>query len=174
MNSISLVFVINFFSMAIKKFNSKTILIFTVAFALFLLAFFIFRFDNKNMDVSGSAVINGKKIGLEVVKTSQDISRGLGLRDNLESDKGMLFVFSKSDHYVFWMKDMRFSIDIIWLQDDIVVDITKNVPVEPGVSLQKLKLYSPQQKVNRVLEVNAGFSDKNNVKAGDKIIYNYE
>lgn len=158
--------------MAIKKFNSKIILIFAVALALFLLVFFVFRFNNKNMDAPGSVVVNGKKIGLEVVKTSQDISRGLGGRDNLESDKGMLFVFSKSDHYVFWMKDMRFSIDIIWLQDDIIVDISKNVPAEPGVSLQKLKLYSPQQKANRVLEVNAGFSDKNNIKIGNRIIYN--
>lgn len=159
--------------MDFKK-NNKLLFIFIVliaAFALFLLAFFISGSNNKNMDKLGSAVINGKKINLEIVKTIEDVSRGLGGRDNLESDNGMLFIFSRSDYYAFWMKDMRFPIDIIWIQDDAVVDISKNVPAEQGVSLEKLKLYQPRQKANRVLELNAGFTDKNNIKIGDKVKY---
>ncbi len=160
--------------MKINKFVFKIILVFAAIAVLLLFGIIISGSVNKNTEISGSAIINGKKINLEIVRSAQDVSRGLGGRDNLESDKGMLFIFSKSDYYTFWMKDMRFPIDIIWLQDDIIVDISKNVPAEPGVSLQKLKLYSPQKKANRVLEVNAGFSDKNNIKAGDKIIYNFE
>ncbi len=138
---------------------------------MFLSAFFIFGFNKKNTDTPKMAIINGIKINLELAESRGAISLGLGNRNKLGSDSGMLFIFSESDYYNFWMKDMRFPIDIIWIQGDIIIDISKNVFPEFGVNLEKMKLYQPRQKANRVLEVNAGFADKNNIKIGDKIAY---
>jgi len=159
--------------MEIKKNNLKIILFFAAAIILLLSIFFIYGSNKIKTDTPTAAIINGKKINLEVARTEKETARGLGNRDSLEGDRGMLFLFSHSDYYTFWMKDMRFSIDIIWLQDDTIVDISKNVPFEPGVNLEKLKLYQTRQKANRVLEVNAGFTDKNSIKIGDKIEYLY-
>ena len=157
--------------MEINKNRQKIVLVSFVAIILLLSVFFILGQNKKNMDTPQSAIINKVKINLELAKTDYEVARGLGYRDYLEIDKGMLFIFSRSDYYAFWMKDMRFSIDIIWIEGNTIVDISKNVSSEPGVSLEKLKLYQPRQKANRVLEVNAGFSDKNNVKIGNKIDY---
>lgn len=59
-----------------------------------------------------------KKIKAEVVDNEEARMKGLSGRDNLADDEGMFFVFEKSDIYPFWMKDMKFAIDIIWIMED--------------------------------------------------------
>lgn len=111
--------------------------------------------------------INDTKIPVEIVKTPAEVQKGLSGRPYLDQDKGMLFIFSKTDYYRFWMPDMHFPIDIIWINNSIIVDISHNVSnkFDPA----KPKFYSPTKKVNYVLEVNAGFSKENNIKIGDTV-----
>lgn len=104
-------------------------------------------------------------ISVEIAKDTLDIMRGLSGRTSLGSDEGMLFTFFKAKRYRFWMPDMHFPIDIIWIRDDKVVDISENVsnkfnPIRP-------KFYRPSRDANYVLEVNAGFSKKNGIRIGD-------
>ena len=82
----------------------------------------------------------------------------------------MIFVFSKPDKYRFWMPDMHFPIDIIWTNNGKIVGITENASNEfnPANPI----FYTPQKPAQYVLEVNAGFSEKNNINIGDKIILN--
>ncbi len=110
------------------------------------------------------------KITATVADSEDERRTGLGGRGNLTENEGMLFVYpEKTSGVVFWMKDMRFPIDIIWIADSKIVKIDKNVEVQTGVSDDKLKRYYPGTDVNFVLEVNAGFADKNGVKAGSEV-----
>jgi uncharacterized membrane protein (UPF0127 family) len=75
--------------------------------------------------------IRAQRVELELTKTRQDQARGLSNRDELAWDRGMLFVYREPGFYGFWMKDMRFSIDIVWIRDDRIVDIHQRVPFSP-------------------------------------------
>ena len=113
-------------------------------------------------------VVGDSKILVEVADREDKRKKGLGGRESLGENEGMLFVFPESTSgVVFWMKDMKFAIDIIWIAGDKIIKIDKNVQPEPGVADEKLKLYNPETDIDYVLEVNAGFSDKNKIKVGD-------
>ena len=111
-------------------------------------------------------IINNHKIYIEIANTSEKRAQGLSNHDSLPADHGMLFIFDTYQKPAFWMKDIRFPIDIIWIRDNIVVDITKNVSILEG---SELKHYFPSQQVNYVLEVNSGIVEKNKIEIGQKI-----
>lgn len=114
--------------------------------------------------------VGDTKLKVELADTTEKRKKGLGGRDNLATDSGMLFIFPKADYYNFWMKGMKFPLDLIWIKDGNVVDITKNAPPPTtGQSDQSLPIYTPTQEADSVLEVNAGFSDSHNIKIGDNI-----
>lgn len=115
----------------------------------------------------GEITLAGKKVDVDIAATSAEREVGLGNRAPLTENQGMLFLFDTSDYHTFWMKDMRFAIDIIWLQDDTVVYIEKNARPQP--SQEALKLFKPTQKANKVLEVRSGWANQNNLKIGDRI-----
>jgi uncharacterized membrane protein (UPF0127 family) len=68
------------------------------------------------------------------------------------------------------MKDMKFAIDIIWVKDNKIVDITPNVEPQPNKSVFNLTVYYPSEAVDKVLELVAGTAEKYNIKINDEII----
>jgi len=104
---------------------------------------------------------------VELAITEAEKEKGLGYRDNLAPDHGMLFPYDHAEKYSFWMKGMRFPLDILWIRDSKIIDISKNVPIATS---SVLPIYSPQEPANQVLEVNAGTSDKDGIKIGDSAI----
>lgn len=116
--------------------------------------------------------INGKKIIVELAKTPLEQATGLGFRDSLGKDDGMLFVFEEKTAPGFWMKNMEFPIDIVWISGDAVVGVSENIQPPADAAEENLPVYSPPAPVNYVLEVNAGFAEENGIKAGDKISIN--
>jgi uncharacterized membrane protein (UPF0127 family) len=115
-----------------------------------------------------SVEINGTKIRAEMAKSAAQKTRGLAERNFLEADQGMLFIYDQAVIPTFWMKGMRFPLDLIWLKDNLVVEITENVPTDNG---PEFKTYSPKCAVNRILEVNAGFCQAHGLKAGQEVQY---
>lgn len=105
---------------------------------------------------------------VELAIKPEELVKGLGSRANMPKDHGMLFVFDHRDRFSFWMKDMEFPLDMIWIDDTKIVDISKNVPVQTGYPLPT---FSPHVPVNRVLEINAGLSDKYGFQVGDTVTY---
>ncbi|MFH0754617.1 MAG: DUF192 domain-containing protein [Candidatus Omnitrophota bacterium] len=102
---------------------------------------------------------------LDVVSDPASRERGLMFRDQLPSKTGMLFVFDHEDIYPFWMKNVKFPIDILWLDaDKCVVDIAANVP---ACMAGTCPVYTPTAKARYVLEIPAGDAEKNGIKAGD-------
>ena len=111
------------------------------------------------------------QINLELADTGEKRSKGLGYRDFLATGSGMLFIHDKTQKYTYWMKGMRFPIDIMWILDDKIVDIIPNIP--PPIEGQRddtLERFAPITEVNKVLETNSGFVVGNNIQKGDKII----
>lgn len=131
-----------------------------------------FLFKNKISQVKTSAKaveINNIKIDIEVAKTNEERSRGLSNRTNLPEDSGMVFIFDKDTRPTFWMKDTKIPLDLIWINDNKIVGIDKNVQPEPNVSDAKLKRYPSPSAIDYVLEVNGGVSDKKGFKVGQMI-----
>jgi len=109
----------------------------------------------------------GQEVEVVLAKTPEQKSLGLGRLDVLAPNTGMLFVY---DNYIipsFWMKDMRFSIDIIWIKNDTVIGYEKSV--KPQTSNDNLPTYQPKSFINYVLEVNSGFVDKYGLLIGDEV-----
>jgi uncharacterized membrane protein (UPF0127 family) len=113
--------------------------------------------------------VGSKKIRAEVARSPLKREKGLSQRQNLEDNEGMIFIFEQEGNWSFWMKQMLFNLDIIFLKDNKVVDIAENMPYP--LSENNIAVVSPKQKANLVLEVNAGLVKKCNIKIGDKVIF---
>ncbi len=117
-----------------------------------------------------TVTIAGKNIFVDVVTEHKQKQQGLSGRSSIAEDEGMLFVFDKSDSYSFWMEDMNFPIDIIWIGENMkIVYIEKNVKPESYP-----KSFGSDTYAKYVLELKSGFSDRNNLKAGDKVMFIYK
>jgi uncharacterized membrane protein (UPF0127 family) len=125
----------------------------------------------KNVYNKKEIKIGNKLLLVEVVDTFEERRQGLSGREGLEEDEGMLFVFDNQDvDPGFWMKDMKFSIDVIWINDGKVAQITKELPTPAAdTSDRNLPIYTPDNPIDYVLEVTAGFSDKNEIFVGDTV-----
>lgn len=114
--------------------------------------------------------IHDAKFKAEVADTQAKRNKGLGGKQSLASDEGMLFVFSTPDKYPFWMKGLSFPLDFIWIRGDKVVDLLPNIqPPAAGQSDASLPIYQPKEDADKVLEVNAGTIQKLNIQVGDTI-----
>lgn len=113
-----------------------------------------------------AASIGGRTFNLQLAKTQSEHTRGLSGRDSLDGGTGMLFVFDDADFRHFWMKDMRFSLDIAFLDaNHVIVDIKRHAkPCEEN----HCPTLDSRAKATYVLEVNAG--DLDGAKVGDKAI----
>ncbi|MFI5240850.1 MAG: DUF192 domain-containing protein [Microgenomates group bacterium] len=115
--------------------------------------------------------VGNVNLNVSVADNAQKRAKGLSGTESLNENGGILFVFdSENASPSFWMKDMLIPLDIIWINDGKVVQIDKNAqPPEKGAKDSSLLLYKSKVKVDYVLEVNAGFAEKNNIKVGTDV-----
>jgi uncharacterized membrane protein (UPF0127 family) len=121
---------------------------------------------------SGPTVRIGQNIiAVELATTTEAWQKGLSGRASLDPDNGMLFLFPKPDVYRFWMPDMHFPLDIIWIsEDNRIVDIDENV--SHGFDPMNPVFFTPRSRVKYVLEVNAGFAKRGGIRIGETAIFN--
>ena len=115
--------------------------------------------------------VDGAEFPVELAVTPEQRSQGLSGRDSLPPDTGMLFVFETEGNYTFWMKDMLFPLDLIWISAECgVVEVTANAPPpEPGQSTNDLPRYTPSVPARHVLEINAGEAAAADIDPGDPV-----
>ncbi|MEK7535014.1 MAG: DUF192 domain-containing protein [Patescibacteria group bacterium] len=112
--------------------------------------------------------IGNKTFNVELALTLDQQSLGLGGRDSLAKNSGMLFVFKPASIANFWMKDMRFNLDLVWVSDGKIIEITRNAPApKTGTKTEDLPTFSPNVPVDYVLEINSGSAD--GIKIGDRV-----
>lgn len=109
--------------------------------------------------------IGNSTLSVVVMSTNGAIQKGAGGLSGFGSRDGILFFFDEEGLYSFWMKDMQFSLDIIWIAaDGTIVDIWQEA--SPNTYPHT---YTPHAKAKYVLEVYAGFTQKNNLHRGDVV-----
>ena len=152
----------------------KNILIILLALALLfgIYAWFSARSPSKTAENRAPAFskatveIGGREISVEIADGPDEQVQGLSGREGLAENEGMLFVFERPGFYKFWMKGMRFAIDLVWIGADWkIAGVSRNVLPEsyPGAIL-------PPAKVQYVLEMGAGLAAKYGFKPGDNVI----
>ncbi len=111
--------------------------------------------------------LKGQRFVVEIADTTTLREQGLSNRQNLASDRGMLFIFQQPDKACFWMKDMRFNLDILWFdtQKNLIYQ-QKNL--SPSTYPQT---YCPPMPALYVVEVNAGTSAKLGLAPGDVLTF---
>lgn len=139
---------------------SKKIVIIFLAVILILLALGQFFSLNDFKQIE----IGKEKFKAETVSASGKLEKGLGERKELCQNCAMFFDFPERGEHIFWMKDMNFDLDIIWIDQGKIVHIEKDVSHKTPQ-----KTYSGAI-AEKVLEINAGLSDKYDFKIGDRII----
>lgn len=142
--------------------NKKIIL-----FSLFFLLFAIFFFVSQSEKEIEKVCIKENCFSVEIADENNERILGLSNRDFLDLDSGMLFVFPDKTIPNFWMKEMNFPIDIIWIDENLeIVDISKNLQPCAG---NFCETYNPDRKIKYVLEINSGLSES--FEIGDKAIF---
>jgi uncharacterized membrane protein (UPF0127 family) len=111
-----------------------------------------------------NVTVNGIHLVADIASTNDQRSKGLAVKDDLKESEAMLFVFSKENEYGFWMKGMKFPIDIIWLDNNReVVHVEHSLePCGPD----SCPTYKPDSEALYVLETVAGFAEEHNVLRG--------
>jgi len=124
-------------------------------------------YPQEDKDYAFVTLPDGTRIKAEIVDTPEERAQGLMNRDKVEENEGMLFIFEGLGFYSFWMKNMKISIDILWLSPEgKIVYIASEVPPckkEPCPS------YQPYQKAQYVLELTAGKAERENLKIGSDV-----
>lgn len=114
--------------------------------------------------------IRSLKVDADIAKSADERKKGLSGRDGLEISRGMLFVFDSNSDWAIWMKNMKFPIDIIWIDENKkIVYIVQSALPEPGKKDSQLTVYKPSTSAKYVLEINAGIANANNLQVGDSV-----
>lgn len=112
---------------------------------------------------------SGRIIEVEVMVSHQDRALGLMFRPSLPEDKGMLFVFERSDFHGIWMKNCRFPIDIVWLDEERkIVHVAENVP---PCKADPCPTYEPLRRATYVIELNAGQARRDELTVGATVSF---
>ena len=103
---------------------------------------------------------------VEIADTDVTREHGLSDRLTLPENAGMLFIFNTDDYHHFWMKDMNFPLDLIWIDNN-----WKIVATTPDITPNSYpQTFYPPMPVKYVLEVNAGFTTRHSIKTGEQIV----
>ena len=113
--------------------------------------------------------IGDQELYVLVADTPNHRFKGWSDKKDMGKYDGMLFVFPDSSRYGMVMRDMNFSLDIIWLENMQVVDIAPNLRPEIGIPEEKLVIYKPRAEADLVLEIPAGFMERTGIKIGDEL-----
>ncbi len=134
-----------------------------VGIIVVLAALVLFKIESsqtKYMDVK----IKNFTVKAEVTDTIFKQMKGLMFREQLKEKEGMIFIFDRDDYHSFWMMNVTFPLDMVWIDaEKKIVHMEKNL----RPCLVNCKTYTPSKQARYVLEVIGGFADKHKIKIGD-------
>lgn len=143
----------------------KTILIFV---AVMLLSLFVLAKREGSREFK-PIDLGGTELRVLIANSEQERVRGLSGVESLVGNEGMLFVFEEAGYYGIWMKDMKFPLDIAWLDTE-----KRIVHIEHGVSPETYpKVFNASKASMYVIETNAGFFEKAKIKIGAQASFDF-
>jgi len=160
------------------KISKNSVLLFACGVLFSIVGFFLYKYNyqsdipNNQQFQSYQVSVHRKNVCIgtscivaDIADTQDERERGLSGRKELAENEGMLFVFDNANRWMFWMKDMAISIDILWIsQDKRISDITRNVSPESYP-----KVFTPKSEAQFVIEVASGWADRHNIRIGDDV-----
>jgi len=112
---------------------------------------------------------SGKVLQVEVMVKDEDRAMGLMFRPSLAPDRGMLFLFEQPEFHGIWMKNCKFPIDILWLDEDrTVVHVADSVP---PCKADPCPVYQPLRRASYVVELNAGQARREKAVVGSSVLF---
>lgn len=146
-------------------------------FALLLImtgaAFYFQKNGNRFPQLSektATATINNHRFNLFIAKTNKEKEVGLSEKNSIDNDQGMIFVFDKPDFYSFWMRNMKFSIDIIFVNKNRIVTISPDAnPSTDPSKTENLTIYKPEDPADTIIEIKGGLSSSYGFKKGQEV-----
>lgn len=116
-------------------------------------------------------MVGERTLTVELAASPETRARGLGYRQGLAPGTGMLFVFPEAAQRSFWMKGMRFCLDIIWINDGAIVGAAESVCPEPqGTPDTDRQSYPSGEEARFVLEVPAGWLAEHGLGPGTPVV----
>ena len=110
---------------------------------------------------------SGKVLQAEVMVNDEDRAMGLMFRPSLPIDRGMIFVFEAPDFHGIWMKNCKFPIDIVWLDEERkIVHVAESVP---PCKTDPCPVYNPMRRASYVIELNAGQARREGAVVGSAV-----
>ena len=108
---------------------------------------------------------------VDLAVTPEERTQGLSGRPSMDADRGMLFVYDEDGARAFWMPDMHFPLDMVWIREDCVVaGVTADVPNPPlDTPRDQLEFYPSAGMVRFILELNAGQAADQGIEAGGPV-----
>jgi len=138
-----------------------------IVITIVILAGFILK--TKPGSINSKLTIGNKvTIAVTLADTNQKRTQGYSNHPQVGYDEGLLFVFDKADLYPFWMKDMLFDLDFIFIRDNRVVYLLKNIKA-PVNNQGEIEYAMSQEPFDQLLEVRSGFIDKYKINLQDSV-----
>ena len=158
--------------------SKKNLASFAIVLIFILVSYHFFNSQGPSLRKIEYVNIAGQNIKVELAVTEAEQELGLSGRSGLKEDEGMLFIFEQAGAHGFWMKDMNFPIDNIWLNparnDFSIADAggenMKVVYIKKDARPESYpETFTPSENAQYVLEVASGFSDKHDLQVGDTV-----
>ena len=113
---------------------------------------------------------------VDLAVTPAERTQGLSGRLSMDADRGMLFVYEEDGARTFWMPDMHFPLDMVWIRADCTVaGVTADVPNPPlDTPRDQLELYPSSGMVRFILELNAGQAAMQGIEPGGAVKFDGE
>lgn len=146
----------------------KQFIVYSLSFIVLIIAIFGFSFlatsskePRNTSDHTTCLQIEQECFELEIMDSNQERLKGLSERLSLPEGQGMLFVFEEIEEQCFWMKDMLFNIDIVWLDESKTIR-----KIERNISPDTYPELFCGDNAKYVLEFNEGFVERYGLKPG--------
>ena len=148
--------------------NKQVIFLFLLVIVLIVFVGMASNFKSFFQGEEFYVVIKEQKIYVEIADSPEEKKQGLSGRESLAGDRGMLFIYPEPGNYSFWMKEMKFNLDFVFINDQKVVDLKENIPFpkegeEPAI-------IKTETEFDKVLEINQGMIEKLGIKVGDEVV----
>ncbi len=115
-------------------------------------------------------IVGDTPLTVDLALEQDEQSLGLGYRNGLEPGTGMLFVFPTAEPHTFWMRGMRFCLDIVWIEAGEIAGAAESVCPDPaGTEDTDRERFSSGEPVTFVLEVPAGWLAGNGYGEGTEV-----
>lgn len=148
--------------------NTLLLIIFLAMVAMGLWLWLLQQHQVRKEPEGNTIKVGQTVVAVELADSPEEWLRGLSGRSTLGENEGMLFVFPGSERRSFWMQDMRFPLDMIFINQGKVIEIVTHVPApHEGEDGRQIRVLS-QEPAEWALEVNSGWTERHGVKVGDR------